>query len=286
MKFFIIATLFTLSITSLFAEVVEHHEHVGSSQIKFNYESLSFTDSKQKDDGRRYGVEMDYQNQAHHVQVYVEHSNTQTKPTVPKDLLVNKYSVKYQYQLSKGNAVILSYIGINDNLMDEVDDGKVVGLGYKYKNLHFTQYVSDYKNFNVYQSDVKLSKKMAFEEVTLKGAVVGKYIYLQNRLSNPFTQKTKKEYFTAGLKLHADYEAWHLGAGVYAGERIFAVMNDGMRVQHHAMSFDRSFMFSVGREFDDVLVQLRYAKHDANEIPIENENVGLQTWAVEVSYRF
>jgi len=275
-----------LSITYLFAEVEEHHEHVGSSQIKFNYENLSFTDSKQKDKGRRYGVEMDYQSDKHHMQVYVEHTDTQTKPNVPKDLSVNKYSFKYQYQLSKGNVVTLSYLGIDDNLMDEVDDGKIVGLGYKYKGLQFTQYISDYKNFNVYQSDVQLSKKMAFDDVLLKGAVAGKYMYLQNRLSNPFTQKTKKEYFTAGLKLHADYEAWHIGAGMYAGERIFAVMNNGMKVQHHAMSFDRSFMFLVGREFDDVLVQLRYATHDANEIPIDNENVGIETWSVEVSYKF
>ena len=275
-----------MSITYLMAEVDEHHEHVGNSQIKLSYQTLSFTDSKQKDDGLRYGVEMDYQNTEHHLQVYVEHTDTQTKPHVPKNLSVNKYSFKYQYQLSKGNALILSSIGIDDNLMKEVDNGKILGLGYKYKGLQFVQYVSDYKNFNVYQSDIKLSRKMVFDDVSVKGAVIGKYMRLQHRKSNFFSRKTKNEYYTLGLKVHADYDKWHVGAGLYVGERIFAVMNDGMKIQHHAMSFDRSMMFLLGREFEDVFVQVRYARHDANEIPIGNDNVKVEFLAVDFSYKF
>ncbi|MCF6244616.1 MAG: hypothetical protein L3J43_06230 [Sulfurovum sp.] len=284
MKYIIIYLL--IGISYLVAEVEEHHEHVGSSQIKFNYENLSFTDSKQKDDGRRYSVEIDYQNKEHHVQMYVEHTDTKTKPQVAKDLSVNKYSFKYQYQLSKGNVLMLSYIGIEDNLIKDVDRGKVMGIGYKYKGLQFVQYISDYKHFNVYQSDIKLSKKIVFNDVTVKGAMIGKYMYLQNRKGNKYTNKTKKEYFTLGLKVHVDYDKWHVGAGMYVGERIFSVMNDGMKVQHHAMSFDGSMMLLLGYEFDDVLVQIRYATHDANEIPISNENVKVESWAVDFTYKF
>jgi len=170
--------------------------------------------------------------------------------------------------------------------MKEVDNGKILGLGYKYKGLQFVQYVSDYKNFNVYQSDIRLSRKMVFDDVSVKGAVIGKYMRLQHRKSNFFSRKTKNEYYTLGLKVHADYDMWHVGAGLYVGERIFAVMNDGMKIQHHAMSFDRSMMFLLGREFEDVLVQVRYARHDANEIPIGNDNVKVEFLAVDFSYKF
>ena len=286
MKFVSLVTVFVLFGSYSMADIQEHHEHVGSSQIKFGYENLKFINSKQKDDGLRYGVEMDYQNKKHHIQVYVEHTDTHTKPNVPKDLSVNKYSIKYQYQLNKANAFKLSYISIDDNLMKEVDGGQIVGLGYKYKGFEFVQYVSDYKNFNAYQSDVKLSKKMVFDDVTVKGALVGKYMHIQNRKSNDFTRKTKKEYFTLGLKVHADYDSWHVGAGVYVGERIFTVMNDGMKVQHHAMSFDRSMMFLLGREFKDILVKVRYVRHNANEIPIANDNIKVESWVMDFSYRF
>ena len=77
-----------------------------------------------------------------------------------------------------------------------------------------------------------------------------------------------------------------MGAGVYVGERIFSVMNDGLRVQHHAMSFERSIMLLLGRHFDDVLLQFRYVRHNANEIPIANNNIKVESLAVDFSYRF
>jgi hypothetical protein len=270
----------------VYAETPEHHEHVGSTQLKFNYELLDFENSKQKEDGKRYGVELDHQDMLHHFQLYVEHTDTKTKPHVAKDLSVNKYSFKYQYKLNKANSISLSYVYIDDNLMKEVDGGNIYGLGFKYKALSLTQYISDYKHFNVYQSDIKWAMKRDFDDVTVMGAVLGKYIYIQNRESNFFTKNAKKEYFTLGLKAHMHYEGWHLGAGFYVGERIFAVMNEGLKVQHHAMAFERSTLLTVGKEFSNVLVHLRYAKHYAKEVPIANDNVEVNTLSLDVTYRF
>ncbi len=279
--------MLTLLGTYVIAEVEDHHPHVGTTKLKINYENLHFTDSIKKEDGKRYGVELDYHSMTHHLQFYMEHTDTQTKPKIPKDLLVNKYSFKYQYQVDKSSALSLSYMRINDNLMKEVDGGIIYGLGYKYKALSLTQYVSDYKHFNVYQSDAKWGFKRKLDDVMLMGAVIGKYMHLQDRKSNNFTKKTKQDYFTLGAKAHVHYKDWNFGAGLYVGGRIFAVMNDGLKVQHHAMAFKRSIMLSVGKELgDDVMLHLRYAKHYATEVPAEHSGVEVDALSFEVTYTF
>ena len=89
-----------------------------------------------------------------------------------------------------------------------------------------------------------------------------------------------------GVKVHAEYEDWHIGAVGYVSERIFAVVNEGLRVQHHAMAFEKSYMFSLGREFDDVFVNLRYIKQFVTEVPIDNKDVEVSNIALNVAYRF
>jgi len=39
--------------------------------------------------------------------------------------------------------------------------------------------------------------------------------------------------------MHAYYHDYHMGVGAFFGKRVFAVMNDGFKVQHHAMEFKR-----------------------------------------------
>ncbi|NOR55604.1 MAG: hypothetical protein GQ531_05295 [Sulfurovum sp.] len=286
MRVLSVVVFLMMNVSIVEAEIPDHHAHVGSSEVQFNYEFLEFKNSKQKEDGRRYGMTLDHQDTQHHFQLYMEHTDTKTKPVMPKDLSVNKYAFKYQYSMSKKETLSFIYMNIDDNLIAAVDGTNIYGLGYSYKSLSLMQYVSDYRDFNVYQSDVKWGMKKEFDTFTLKGAVMGKYIHLQDRLGNVYTQKTKQDYFTLGLKVHAEYEDWHIGAVGYVGERIFAVMNEGLRVQHHAMAFEKSYMFSVGRAFDDVFVNLRYIKQFATEVPIGNEDVEVSNIAVNVSYSF
>jgi hypothetical protein len=277
--------LFGLNIFS-YAQMPDHHAHPGTTEVRLNYELLDFKNSVQKEDGKRYGIMLDHHEDKQHYQMYVEHTDTNTKPVLPKDLSVDKIAFKYQYDMDKAQRLSLTYLYIDDNLANEVDNGKIYGIGYKYKAFSLMQYISDYKRFNVYQSDLKWGMKKKFSELELKGAIIGKYIRLQNRQSNAFSAKAEEEYFTVGMKLHATYNTWHIATAGYTGDRIFAVMNEGLGVQHHAMAFEKTYMFSVGKEFDDFFVNLRYIKQFATEVPSENEGVEVSNIALNLSYKF
>ncbi len=286
MKFVYIVIIIMLGINTLHAEIPDHHLHVGNTQLKFFYDFLDFKNSKQKTTGRRKAISIDYQDHKHHYQLYVEHTDTQTKPILDKDLSVNKYSLKYQYSMSKTEILSFMHIRIDDNLVKAVDAAKIYGVGYKYKVFSCIQYISDYTNFNVYQTDVKWRMKKEFFKIHVKTALMGKYIYIQDRMSNSFTNKTKQDYFTLGVKIHAKYNDWHIATVGYIGERIFSVMNEGLRVQHHAMAFQKSAMFSLGKKFDTIFINLRYIKQYATEIPIDNKNVKVSNIALTVAYTF
>ena len=76
------------------------------------------------------------------------HTNT-FKPPLTQDLCVNKYYLKYQYKINKNQAYSISYANIDDNIMQEVDNGKIYGIGFTHNNYNIAQYLSDYNNFNV-----------------------------------------------------------------------------------------------------------------------------------------
>ena len=281
-----IVLLLTLVFSTLVvAEKELHHEHVGTTNIKLGYEILDFENSKKKTDGKRYGIELDHQDKAHHYQLYYEKTDTKTTALLPLDLEVHKYALKYMYTVKPKNNIIVSFIKIDDNIIKETDGGHIYGLGYKYKALTLTQYLSNYENFDVYQTDLKVGIKKQFNDFTLSTGAIVKYIRLKNKESNKYTQKANTEYLTTGLKLHVDYGDYHVSAGTYLGKRLFAVMNDGLKVQHHAMEFKNSYMLDVGKKFGDVLVHLRYAKHKAKEVPISND-VNVENISFEVGYGF
>ena len=203
-----------------------------------------------------------------------------------ENLKVDKYYLKYGYALDKKKSFEVSYASINDNLTDETDGGNIYGIGYKYKTFSFTQYLSDYKNFNVYQTDLKYVYKKYFDELETKVEFIGKYIYLQDRDSNAFSENAKESYLTAGLKLHGHYRSYHFGAGAFFGERVFAVMQDGFKVQHHAMEFNETYMIGLGKVFDSFDMHLKYVYQNATELPSSNENVEVQNIILKLGYKF
>ncbi|MEA3417979.1 MAG: hypothetical protein U9Q90_01175 [Campylobacterota bacterium] len=136
--------------------------------------------------------------------------------------------------------------------MKEVDGGNVYGLGYRYRDFKLTQYFSDYKHFDVYQTDVQYTFKKKFDTFRANATIIGRYIHLDDKESNNFSKNAKDDYFTTGLKAHVYYHQYNFGAGAFFGKRIFAVMNGGFRVQHHAMEFNRTYMGGIGRTFDDL----------------------------------
>jgi len=279
-----IAILFLIFMfESLQAKEEEYHTHEGKSNIKINYEILDFSHSLKKEDGKRYGIELDHENKYHHYQMYYEKTNTDTTNLIPKDLDIKKYTMKYQYKLTANERVSISYIRIDDNLMKETNGGDIYGVGYLRSGLALTQYISDYPHFNVYQTDMKYTLKSN----GIKWTALGKYIHLNNKNSNSFSKKAKTDYFTVGMKVHTHYKGYHLGAGVFVGKRIFAVMKEGLSVQHHAMEFKRSYMCGVGHEVtDNMVAHLRYTHHEAKEVPMNHDNVKVNTISFDMVYSF
>jgi len=258
-----------------------------STTVKISYENLNFDNSKKKDQGKVYGIALNHQTDEALYQIAYEKTNTDTfKPPLTQDLHVNKYYLKYTHMLDDKQAFCISYASIDDNLMKEADGGHIYGLGYKYAAFGLTQYVSDYEHFNVYQTDVKYKFKKAFGDIKTSATVLGKYIHLQDRESNPFSANAKEDYFTPGVKLHAHYHDYHMAVGAFFGKRIFAVMHDGFKVQHHAMEFKETYMVGFGKHFGDVDLNLKYVYQKASEIPINNDNVKVQNVGLVLRYRF
>ena len=283
MKKINILLLATVLCTTLSSKEEEHHDHDGSNNIKINYETLDFSHSKKKNNGQRYGIEVDHEDEQQHFQLYYEKTKTQTTKRIPKDLDVNKYTLKYQYKITPESRVSLSYSEIDDNIMKETNGGHIYGIGYSQDGLALTQYLSDYPHFDVYQSDLKYS----FKKYNIKTTLIGKYIRLNNKNSNNFSKKAKSDYFTGGLKLHTHYQGFHLGAGAYLGKRIFAVMKEGFKVQHHAMEFKESYMIGVGHALgENMAAHLRYGYHKAKEVPINNDNVKVENISLDMVYKF
>ena len=258
-----------------------------STTLKISYENLNFDNSMKKNQGKVYGLALDYKTSDALYQIAYEKTNTDTfQPPLTQDLHVNKYYLKYTRMLDDKQSFSVSYATIDDNLMKETDGGHIYGVGYKYGAFGLTQYLSHYDHFNVYQTDVKYKFKKAFGDVKTSAIVLGKYIHLQDRESNPFSANAKENYFTPGVKLHAHYHDYHMAVGAFFGKRVFAVMHDGFKVQHHAMEFNETYMVGFGKHFGDVDLNLKYVYQNASEIPINNDNVKVQNVGLVLRYRF
>lgn len=261
--------------------------YADSTTIQMTYENFDFENSKKKDDGKRYGMVLSHKTENANYQLAYDKTNTNTfQPPLPSDLHVNKYYLKYTHKLDNKQYISFNYATIDDNLMEAVDGGHIYGFGYKYGAFGLTQYISDYNQFNVYQTDIEYMFKKRFGELFVGAKVLAKYIHIKDKDSNNFSKNAKEDYLTPGFKLHAHYKSYHMGAGAYFGKRVFAVMKDGLKVQHHAMEFNKTYMIGVGKHFNDLDITVKYVYQEATEIPIHNQNVKVDNFILQVGYRF
>ena len=275
--------IYTILIVSFLSTL----SYAQSTILKITYENFNFENSKKKDNGERFRAAVNHKTDENLYQFVYENTHTDTfKPPLEKDLHVNKYFLKYTRKLDDKQSLSLSYITLDDNIMKEVDGGNIYGLGYKYGAFGLTQYLSDYDNFNVYQTDVKYTFKKSFDTIKTYTTILGKYIHLQDKNSNAFSRNAKNNYFTPGLKIHVHYDEYHLGAGAFFGKRAFAVMNDGFKLQDHAMEFNETYMLGAGKHFGDLDVSLKYVYQVATELPINNDNVKAKNVILQLGYRF
>ncbi len=266
-------------------------ETVHSSIITY-IESKDFDNSVQKEDGKVYGIGADIHLDHSEYRFAYEHGDTNTKqPPLKEDLITDKLFLKYSYDFQNNFAFNINYINIlNDNIAI-TDGGQTYGAGLSYKikkniNSNFTQYYTNYDDFNVYQSDFTLDYKMKINDVKVKLTSITKYINLDEKNLNGFTKNAEDDYLTTGVKLHLHYEGYHFGAAAYFGKRVFAVMDDGFKIQHHAMEFDRTYAVGIGKNISDFVLRLQYIYSRAEELPMKNENVEISNVRVLLNYKF
>ena len=185
----------------------------------------------------------------------------------------------------------MNYISILDDNIAITDGGDSYGAGVTYSfnkktSLNFTQYRTVYQDFNINQSDFNIEYKTNIDDVKIKLNSITKYISIDEKNVNGFTKNAKKDYLTSGLKIHSHYKSYHAGAGIYLGKRAFAIMNDGFKVQHHAMEFDRTYALGVGKNISDFVLRFQYVYQRAVELPVQNENVEVKNLRLIINYKF
>ena len=139
---------------------------------------------------------------------------------------------------------------------------------------------------NVHQSDFNIDYKINLEDIKIKLSSNSKYIDIDEKNVNGFTKNAKSDYLTTGLSIHSHYKSYHLGAAVYFDKRAFAIMNDGFKIQHHAMEFDRSYAFGFGKTISDVVVRLQYIYQRATELPVNNKGVEVKNIRLMINRKF
>ena len=262
------------------------------SSVSTYYENKTFKNSKQKEDGVVYGVGADIHFGGSEIKLAYEQGDTKTiRPQVSKDLETKKIFFKYAYRFDKHFELNVNYISIKDNLV-ETDGGMVGGGGMTYyfnkkASLNFTQYFTDYDNFDTFQSDLRIDYKTKIGKVKVKFTSITKYIYIEDTNStSTLTPNAQKDYTTTGIKIHSHYNSYHLGLGAYFGKRAFAIMDDGFKIQHHAMEFDRTYAIGVGKTISDFVVRFQYVYQRAEELPMENKNVEVHNLRFMANYKF
>jgi len=276
----------TLLVTTLFA-------HLANTNVNTYFESTDFKNSVQKYDAKIIGVGAQTIHGDSLYKLTYEHGETNTKkPPLDKDLKLDKLFLKYGHKLDSKWSINLNYLNVlNDNIAITAH-GKAYGLGLTYNfskmtSLNFTQFLSDYKDFNVAQSDISLNHTMKLQDIKFRFTAISKTLHLEDKDSNSFSKNAKSDYSSVGFKLHSHYDSYHLGFGAYYGKRAFAIMQDGFKIQHHAMEFDRTISGGFGKSFDKLTLKLQYVYQRATELPAQNgKKVDVKNTRVMANYKF
>ena len=281
--------LLFLATTSVLLAALSETVH---SSVSGYYENRAYTNSLQKIDAQVFGLGADLHYAGSEYKVTYEHGGATTKkPPLQEDLKNQKLFLRYGYHFENSVSFNVNYINIIEDNIAITDGGKAYGIGISYQFLkqfsaNYTQYFSDYKDFDTYQSDVRIDYKIKFSQVMLKLSSISKYIYLKSQNVNSFTKNAQRSYFTSGLKLHGHYKSYHLGMGAYIGKRAFAIMNDGFKIQHHAMEFDRTYALGVGKSISSFIVRFQYIYQRATELPREHADVEVKNFRLVANYKF
>ncbi|MDD2791525.1 MAG: hypothetical protein PHU40_12795 [Sulfurimonas sp.] len=263
------------------------------SSITTYYENLEFKNSKRKTDRTVLGFGGDIHVDNSEYRFVYEHTDTNTfQPPLQDDLHVDKLFLRYGYDFKNGLHANINYINVlHDNIVPTAHGQSYgAGLGYDITpklSANFTQFYTDYKDFDVHQSDIKFDYKTQLDNIKMKFTSITQVIHLQDYETNPLSKNADEDYISTGLKFHGHYESYHLGAAAYYGKRLFAIMDDGFKLQHHAMEFDRTYAVGFGKSFTPSwIARVQYVFQRAEEIPYYNKNVEVENLKLILNYKF
>ncbi|AXH12139.1 hypothetical protein [Halarcobacter bivalviorum] len=267
--------------------------YANNSSISYEYGVKDYKNSMTKKDGNVKTVGISHKVSNHKIDLSYQGDNVIREHSLSKvnlkSLDVEKYSIKYNYKINDSFALKTSYIKIIDNLAP-TDQGKVYGLGGTYQfskglSTSLSAYKSDYKDFDVKQYDFAISKGFKIKDIKLKATALAKKIDIDGKTYGNYVFKDK-DYFTTGIKFAASYQSYVAGVGAFFGKRIFTVLDDGTKVQHHAMQQDKTYMLSFGKKFKNFDIIAKYSFQNGKELPENRDDVDTKVMALSLMYKF
>lgn len=273
-----------------FGSVTLYGQTIHSSAAVW-YELKDFSSSLQKTDAKLYGIGLDLHKNNSAYKIVYEYGDTNTKqPPLAKDLEVQKLYFHYEYHLKKSYLFSLHHIRIRDNIA-LTDGGKTYGIGVGYiketmPKLYLNYYQTNYDDFKVSQSDLEIVFQKALGSLKLKLNAMISYIDIKERTFNSFTKNAQKSYLPTALKFHLHYKSYHFGLAGYFGKRVFSVMGEGYKIQHHAMEFSEIYSLGIGKGFNNYVVRLITSYQKAEELPKEHKGVEVKAMKVVMNYKF
>ena len=204
-------------------------------------------------------------------------------------LEVEKLSTKYLYNAREDLSFKTSFLNIEDNLAP-TDNGKIYGLGFiksinNSNEIKLDTYLSDYDDFNVNQYDLTFVKKFKFNDINFMGQTGIKYIDINGSKYGNYI--LKDNYYTSYFfNLNANYNGFIFGLGFINGDRLFAVQEDGLKVEHHALEQNKTYMVSLGKKFKNIDLISRYIYTNSNELPENRNDVKSQFVSLGLNYKF
>jgi len=253
----------------------------------------NYSNSKTKVDGIINIVGFDYKHNQSSININyakdeVKREHPLTKKSI-EQLNVKKYNFNYKYKIDDALSLKASYIKIIDNLAP-TDQGKVYGIGTKYRFMKgfggsLDIYQSDYKTFDVNQYDLSLFKAFKIGDVKSKVTLIAKKIEIDGDKYGSYTFKDK-DYFTTGIKINSMYNGYVGGIATFFGKRVFSVLDNGKKVQHHAMEQDKTYMLSLGKKFKNFDVIASYSFQNGKELPEKQNDVDTKVTSLLLKYKF
>ena len=266
---------------------------LANSEISTNYTYKDYDNSKTKTNGKTIDYRFLHNFESSQIVINYEDSLTKRENEITKakltSLEVEKLSMKYLYHISDELSFKTSFINIEDNLAP-TDDGKIYGLGL-IKNMNSSTgikidtYLSDYEDFNVNQYDLTFVKKFKLDNINLEAQLGSKYININGQ--NYGNYILKDNYFLSYfLNLNANYNGFIFGLGFMNGDRLFAIQEDGLKVEHHALEQNKTYMVSLGKKFKNIDLISRYIYSNSNELPENRNDVKSQFVSLGLNYKF